>query len=177
MTQPIMKNNSPDNFQTDPKSLDCLAPYLKEGSCIWEPASGNGNLTFSLCSRGYKAFGTDIILGCDFLNSDFECDYIITNPPYSLKEEFLGRCYQLGRPFALLMPLTTFDSVERRKLMDLNGVEIIFPEKRINFETPNHDKNIKNGKKTSSWFYTCWFTWGLNIGKQLVFTDPKSLYI
>lgn len=179
MPQPkTMKGGSPDNFQTEPSALDCLIPYLKGGSTVWEPACGNGNLVKKLQQEGFYVFPTDIKSGTDFLtyNSPGE-DYIITNPPFSLKEEFLGRCYQIGKPFALLMPITTFDSVQRRKMMAQYGCEIIFPEKRINFETPNHERNVAAGKRTNSWFYTAWFTCGLNIGRQLVFTDPQLLGI
>ena len=44
------------------------------------------------------------------LNKPVQFDCIITNPPFSLKQEFLQRCYELGKPFALLLPLTTFES-------------------------------------------------------------------
>ena len=181
-----MANNSPDNFQTDPKALDCLVPYLSKRWNIWEPACGNGNLVRGLEERGFNVQGTDILQGSDFLvdknfNKAFfrAINCIVTNPPYGekLKEKFMTRCYTLGKPFALLMPLTTFDSRERRQLMDQYGVKLIMPNGRINFETPNHEKNIKQGKKTSSWFYTCWFTWGLDIGKQIFFSDPKLLDI
>jgi hypothetical protein len=67
--------------------------------------------------------------------------------------------------------ITTFDAVDRRSLMAEHGVEIILPPRRINFETPNHQKNVAAGKKTSAWFYSAWFTNGLNIGRQLTFTD------
>lgn len=184
MPQPKMKNNSPDNFQTDPEALDCLVPYLKKTWNIWEPACGKEKLVNSLDSRGFNVVGTDILWGSDFLKGDsynkafidaIHC--IITNPPFSLKEEFLARCYQLKKPFALLMPITTFDSVERRTLFQQHGVQIIFPQRRINFETPNHAKNVKAGKRTNSWFYTAWFTWGLDLPAQLNFSDPKSLGI
>lgn len=186
-----MKAGSPDEFQTDPRGLDCLMPYIRttEGSntVIWEPACGHGNLVRGLWERNcenvigtdIKDWGPQVKLELDFLKKDLPTKYdiIITNPPFSKKEEFMGRCYQLGKPFALLMPITTFDSVERRKLMATHGVEIVFPEGRINFETPNHEKNVAAGKRTNSWFYTAWFTWGFNIGRQLTFTDPKSLDI
>lgn len=188
----MMKAGSPDEFQTDPVALDYILPYLtkvkrasqwQDSVFIWEPACGKGNLVNKLRANGYKVFSSDIkeqTQMCavkDFLKDEMQHTYdcIVTNPPFSKKEEFFGRCYQLGKPFALLMPITTFDSVERRKMMATYGVEIIFPSKRINFETPNHAKNVAAGKRTNAWFYTAWFTWGLNIGRQLVFCDDATL--
>lgn len=180
---PHQRAGSPDNFQTDPAALDCLLPFIPkkvEGPFnsfrpykIWEPACGNGNLTKAFSERGYDWVGTDILTGCDFMEGapPVEWDCIITNPPFSIKEKFLGRCYNLGKPFALLLPISVFDSVERRSLFKQFHTEFIFPPRRINFETPNHEANQAAGKKTSAWFYSIWVCYGLNIGRQLTFTD------
>jgi hypothetical protein len=169
---PHQKNNSSDHFQTPPEALDPLLPYLKKDWKIWECAAGKGNLVHALGTKGFHVEGTDILTGFNFLRSALPFfDAIVTNPAYSCKDEFLERCYELGKPFALLLPLTVFDSVRRRKLFQKHGVECIFLPNRISFETPNHEKNVAAGKKTSSWFATIWISWGLNIGKQLVFTD------
>jgi len=91
-----------------------------------------------------------------------EFDCIVTNPPYSLKNEFLERCYELKKPFALLLPLTALETRRRQRLFKEYGVEIVVLPKRINFETPS-------GRGSGSWFAVGWFTNWLNIGKQLVF--------
>jgi hypothetical protein len=171
---PGMRANSPDNFQTEPEAADWIAPFVRKHWAIWEPACGNGNLVKRFSELGYVVTGTDILSGSDFMETrleDHSWDCAISNPPFSIKERFLGRCYHLGKPFALLMPITTFDAVDRRTLMKAHGVEVVLPPRRTNFETPNHERNLKIGKKTSAWFYSAWFTWGLNIGRQLVFTD------
>ena len=35
---------------------------------------------------------------------------------------------------------------------------------------PNHDARVKEGEKSSAWFYSIWVTWGPNLPSQLVFT-------
>lgn len=162
--KPPLRQGSPDDFQTPPEALKPLLPYLKKGWTIWEPACGNGNLVLELEKLGYDVCDTDIIYGKDFL--EYEPDYfscIITNPPFKYKQQFLERCYELGKPFALLLPLTTFETQKRQKLFRENGLEVIFMPKRINFETPNKIAN------SSSWFATAWFTNRLNIGKEMTF--------
>lgn len=164
--QPPMTNGSPDDFQTPPEALNVLLPYLRKEWRIWEPACGKGNLVRAFQEYGFETIGTDILSEKDFLKwqpiDNFHC--IITNPPFSLKQQFLERCYELKRPFALLLPLTTFETAKRQKLFKENGLEVIFMPKRINFETPN------KVEKSSAWFATAWFTNGLNIGRQLTFT-------
>ncbi len=160
---------SSDDFQTPPHAINPLLPYLSTEWIIWECATGNGNLERALKAAGYSCYGTDIIYGQDFLATSvtargYERDCIVTNPPYSLKNEFLEHCYKLQRPFALLLPLTTFETKKRQALFREHGVEVIFLPKRINFETPS-------GQGSGSWFATAWFTWGLNIGQQLTFSE------
>jgi|GEM_PF-1811276 len=164
MPKPPLKQGSPNDFQTPPEALKPLLPFLKKGMKIWECASGKGNLTKELKKLGFDVVSTDIINGKDFLKYEpNDYDVIITNPPFSLKQEFLERAYQLKKPFAFLLPLTTFESKKRQDLFDENGIEVIMVDKRINFETPN-------GKGDGSWFATAWFTNGLKIGNQLTFS-------
>ena len=164
-----------DDYQTPAYALNPLYPYLRGDMVIWECACGAGNLVDALQSRGYEAYGTDVLTGQDFLTWEPDCwDVVITNPPFSLKHEFLKRAYSLGKPFAFLLPLTALDTGERQKLFRDHGIEIILFDKRVHFEIPS--KNIKS----KSWFSTAWFTWGLNIGKQLTFAhyhDDEQLTI
>jgi hypothetical protein len=163
-----MSAGRPDHFQTPASALDPLVPFLKKDWLIWEPACGKGNLVRGLQERGFQAHGTDILNGhCFISGNEYLSQAIVTNPPFSLKHKFLARCYQIGNPFALLMPLTTFDSKERQKLFHERGIQVIFMPKRVNFETPN-------GKGSSSWFATAWFCWGLELPSQLVFTGFDS---
>lgn len=64
---------------------------------------------------------------------NFNFDVIITNPPYSLKNEFLKKCYEYNKSFLLLLPLTSLEGKERCKLYIENGIELIVLDKRINF--------------------------------------------
>ena len=166
--QPPMKAGNSNDFQTPSIALNSLIPYLNKNWTIWECAQGKGNLTRALAEKGFKTYGTDILTGTDFLTSGSAmCDCIITNPPYSIKQKFLQRCYELGKPFALLLPLTTFETKKRQDLFKKYGLEVIFFDKRINFETPS-------GKGSGSWFASAWFTNGLNIGKQLSFVNLEE---
>jgi len=157
------KSKTSNDFQTPPLALRPLLGYIKKSWTVWECACGRGNLAGELEKKGYRVVSTDITGGYDFLS--FEPDYydcIITNPPYSLKQEFLKRAYDLGRPFAFLLPLTTFETAKRQRLFKEHGVEVIFLDRRINFETPS-------GEGSGSWFAVAWFTYGLGIGSQLNF--------
>jgi len=130
--QPPMKLGSPDDFQTPKEALLPLLPYLKKGWTLWECAEGKGNLVRGLKEFGFNVVGSDIISGTDFFKSDLikpELDCIVTNPPYSLKNEFLKRCFELKKPFALLLPLTALESENRQRYFRKNGLQLIIPNK------------------------------------------------
>ena len=164
--KPPLRQGSPNDFQTPPSALVPLLRYIPRDWIIWEPAAGRGNLVRYLRSIGYNVIGTDILSGRDFLSwqPSLRWDVIITNPPYSLKNEFLERCYSLGKPFALLLPLTTFETARRQALFKKYGVQVLFLSKRVNFETPS-------GKGSGAWFAVAWFTWKLNLPGDMVFMD------
>lgn len=161
-----IKHGSVDDYQSPKEAIDVLLPYLNKQGVILEPAQGKGNLVKAFEDKGFEVIGRDKKEGYDFLKTipeDLcEIDYVITNPPYSIKEKFLEKCYELKTPFALLMPLTTLESEKRQKLFRKYGIQLIIPNKRYNFETPS-------GKGQGSWFCTAWFTYGLNLPKDLNF--------
>jgi hypothetical protein len=163
--KPPLKTNNMDDFQTPKEAIYPLLPYLKKDWLIWECACGKGNIYNALNGFGYNVIATDILQGEDFLKwQPKRYDCIITNPPYTIKEKFLERCYQLGKPFALLLPLTTFETAKRQHLLKKYGVQVIFFDKRIEFETPNQKQ-----KGSKSWFATAWFTNWLDLPETLNF--------
>jgi len=161
--KPPLKQGNINDFQTPGYAIKPLLPYLNNSWTIWECTSGKGNLVKAFKKEGFQVIGTDILTGKDFLTWEPDkYDCIITNPPFSLKTEFLIRAYKLGKPFAFLLPLTTLETAKRQYLFKTYGLEIILFDKRINFETPS-------GKGSGSWFASAWFTNKLNIGKELNF--------
>jgi hypothetical protein len=132
-----MKQGSPNDFQTPPEALNPLIPYLNKDWTIWECANGKGNLSRELIKNGFDVVSTDILYDFDFLTQKAEqFDCIITNPPFSLKQQFLERCYQLGTPFALLLPLAGLETIKRQNLFKKYGLQVIFFDKRIKLSVP-----------------------------------------
>lgn len=150
-----------DLFLTeDPAPLAALMPHVPKHWKIWEPACGDDDKQPMLDMIGYDfgrtVVGTDIrgYGGQDFLTSEPQgsWDCIITNPPYSIKDDWIARCYQLGKPWALLLPYTTFEGRKRQAMFKEHGVDVLYLARRPQFTTPN-------GNKGGSWFPAAWFTW------------------
>ena len=160
------QNRGTDNLATPEEAILPLLPYIPKQYHIWECAAGEGKLASVFLDKGYVVTKSD--KEKSFLEFDYEkqptfgFDCIITNPPYSLKDEFLEKAYELKKPFAFLLPITAFEGIKRQKLYKENGLEVIFLPKRIDF----------TGKK-APWFAVAWFTNGLNIGRQLTFPPQR----
>ena len=160
-----------DECQTPPYALEPLMPQIKEGGIlIWECAAGKRVLANSMRDDwGFNVLSTDIndpVGYGDFFEIEPENkNYIIvTNPPYSLKYQWIERCYELGKPFALLMPVEMIGAAKAQKLFSEHGIEIIFMSPRVDFYMPN--KGYEGG---GAQFPTAWFTWKLNLPNQINF--------
>lgn len=97
--------NKSDFYPTPPEPTSALLKLLDipKTAVIWEPACGQGDMVQEMQRCGYAVIATDIQYGTDFLTSQMACDWIITNPPFSLAEEFIRHCLELKKPFCLLL--------------------------------------------------------------------------
>jgi len=151
-----------DRCQTPPYALDPLIPFLLHDARIWESCEGEGYIKKELSQRGYDVIGSDLLHGQDYFKYQPDTWSLqVTNPPYSIKYDWLARAYQLGKPFALLMPIDVLGSARAQRMFKNKGIEIILLDKRIGFKMP------QQGWGGSPHFNTAWYTWGLEIGAPL----------
>lgn len=146
-----------DACQTPPYAIDPLLPCLKREWTIWEPAAGENNLVEALYDSGYSSDQvavSDILTGQNFFEfSPERWDCLVTNPPYSIKYQWLERCYQLGKPFALLLPVETLGAKTAQELLKRYGFEMMLLNKRVDFKMPN------KGWNSSAQFPVLWLCW------------------
>ena len=101
-------DREPYDFYSTPQEVTiALENFLSIPSSarIWDPACGDGAIIEVLSWLGYQnCVGTDIQTGTDFLKEDIgPVDWIITNPPLSLADEFIIRAAEFDVPFAFLL--------------------------------------------------------------------------
>jgi hypothetical protein len=162
-----------DACQTPAYALDPLLPYLNPVWLLWEPAQGEGLLVEGLYDAGYKqdqvAIG-DLLTGQNFFDYEPSAwDCLVTNPPYSIKYDWLRRCYDLGKPFALLLPVETLGAKTAQEFFRLYGVQVIFMDKRINFKMPNI-----GFEGSAAQFPVAWFTWQLDLESDMRFANVNN---
>jgi len=169
---PQMARGRPNEFQTNPIALRPLMPYLNKSWTIWECACGEQGLSIALDQYGYTVIATDILdrysrYPIDFLGEDaprpFDC--IVTNPPFSLKDKFIARCYELGKPWAMLLPINALGGQKRQDMYRKHGLQLLMLGRRVMFKTPVKQEYLP------AWQEHAWFTWGLNLPSDIVFSN------
>lgn len=89
---------------------------------ILEPACGRGAICKVLIEHGYSVSSFDLSDGRDFLTYSGGADTIITNPPFSLAQEFILKARTMGVEAYFLLPLSYLHGKKRfDKIYDLKG--------------------------------------------------------
>lgn len=127
-----------DLYPTPVDGTESLVPVLNvmrdhlalTGPCrVWEPACGDGRMARVLEWHGFDVFGSDFretpgygIGGIDFLKDaprttglipHDSFDMIVTNPPFSLAEQFIRKALSITPNVAMLLKATYWNAASR----------------------------------------------------------------
>ena len=125
-----------DEWYTPEDAIYPILKYIKPNSKIWCPFDTTDSHYYKiLLETGHKVVCTSLLNGQDFfLIDNVECDYIISNPPFSLRQKILKRLFEIGKPFMMLMNTNgLFDSKTRWNLFKRNNFTLIYLEGRIQY--------------------------------------------
>ena len=70
-------------------------------------------------------------------------DIIISNPPWSIKDKVLKRCYELNKPFGLILPIHSLSGKYRWSKFKDGNIQLLISKNRICF---NHKTNNKHNR-------------------------------
>ncbi len=184
MAQRVEASDSPDDFPTPPWAGRALIEHilndrgsLANKTCL-EPACGAGYLARALgeyfgaitCSDAYD-YGFGEVR--DFLGEPFEVnsvDWVITNPPFRLSEQFVHRSLKIAREGVAILARTVFiESVGRyHNLFQQNP-----PTKFAQFtERVPMVKGRVDRKATTATGYA-WLIWE----KESIGTPPRLMWV
>ena len=155
-----------DNLYTPYGSILPLIRYIKPNQRIWECCDcGKSKISEVLRDSGHTVYSSDIVNGFNFLKDkpSFDFDMIITNPPYSIKDDFIEMCYEYNKPWALLLPLTALEGVRRGDLFRKFGISVIVFDRRADFTG-----------KGRNWFNSSWFCWNIIPNNTLIFKELEE---
>ena len=139
----VTGNYYSDEWYTDQQTVEVCIELLspKPKSTVLCPYDSEK----SLFVKELKLRGYNVLYGMrDFLEHKYEADYIMTNPPFSIKDQVIARIYEYGIPSLLLLPIDSLGGVKRRAMYKEHGYPTIYiPSKRVKYFNDNWE--LQNG--------------------------------
>lgn len=172
MKMDIVANSKNDEFYTPPYAIYPILKYLKPHSTIWCPFdTEESHFVKIFRDNGHAVIATHLESGVDFFDCEIpNCDYIISNPPYSVKGAVIKRLFEIGKPFAMLVGVVgLFESQERFNLFKSNDFEIMYFNKRVSYFKDYADQKPSLNPPFSS-VYVCKDI----LPKRIVFEEIKK---
>ncbi|WP_157266414.1 SAM-dependent DNA methyltransferase [Azohydromonas aeria] len=113
-----------DYYPTPPDATHALMQFLAlpRNAAVWEPACGAGAMSDVLTQYVDSVYSTDIrqtgygIGGKDFLATEYDCDAVITNPPFVLSEQFIRHARDQAPVVAMLLKSQYWHAARRASL-------------------------------------------------------------
>lgn len=133
---------------------------IDKNETVLEPSCGNGAISKVLKEFGIKkVIENDISRGQDFLEYDGQkVDWIVTNPPFSLTQEFIKKGKEISDNILLLLPLSylhgkqRYDEIYTDEDYKLKGV-YIFTRYPLLGDELRPDGKYKTGMMVYAWFH------------------------
>lgn len=145
-----------DETFTPEEAVIPLLKYINKEKTVWCPfdIKGQSKYVEIFEKNNIRVIASHIDTGQNFF--EFEpsehYDYIISNPPFSIKDMILKRLTELNKPFAMLLPLPTLQGQKRFEYLK-NCQALIF-DKRINYYRDKDMKEVQKGVAFAS-IYIC----------------------
>lgn len=184
MAQRTEARDSPDDFPTPPWGTRALIEYiilpagpLSKKTCL-EPACGAGHMARPLAEYFGSVDSSDAFdYGYgpvrDFLAHPYECgrfDWIITNPPFRLAEEFAIRALQIAREGVAILARTVFiESIGRYEHLFRDRPPTVFAQ--FTERVPMVKGRLDRKASTATGY--AWLVWR----KPLETTAPRLAWI
>ncbi len=136
----LYTRNKSDELYTPKKLVDILVPYMKQG-IAWLPFDTEDSEFAYMCRANKIPYVCSHIAdGRDFFEFTPEhFDYIVSNPPFSIKKKVIERCVALDKPFALVHNIMMWNYHEIGELglqvqATDSPLQVLFTNKRISYD-------------------------------------------
>lgn len=165
-----------DHFPTPRAAVYPLVRHLALPRCVEEPACGEGHIARVLEEYGYHVFASNLVdrgygeVGRDFLRQRApRATCLVTNPPFSLDEEFVLHAIELRYDIAVFfLRLKWLCGADRyRRIMGPTPPALVLPfVERIKFFAGDTATEDQPGWNTEDF---AWFVWRRGfIGKPTI---------
>ena len=150
-----------DDYMTPKYTWENIIEYIPKDKVIWECFYGDGKSGEDMIELGLNVIHEPI----DFFKEN-RGDILVSNPPFSKKQEVFTRLKLIDKPFIMICPSSMINTKYIRELFsDSNHLQIIIPKKRIQFIKRKDGENVLNGRCNFDCFYYCY---KMNLPRDIV---------
>lgn len=143
-----------DEVYTPGYAVKPILKYIQPSQTVWCPFDKWDSEFVKLISQTNKVIYSHIDYEENFFvwEPKEHWDVIISNPPFSCKDDVIKRLYELGKPYAVLLPIPSLQGQTRFPYM--KDCQALIFDKRINYYTSLEKKETQKGVSFGS-FYLC----------------------
>ena len=147
-----------DEWYTPRHAVEIIVPYIPKGSVIWCPFDKENSQYVKVLRGGYSVLHSHIDNGQDFFNYEpsepYDC--IISNPPFSKRDDVLERLFKIGKPFGMFLNMNgMFDSKRRFAMLKEREIQLLVPNGRTKFTNETHNE-LETKTPPFQCVYLCW---------------------
>ena len=125
VSTPKEKKKTPnDVIMTNPKTAKWIVDYFQPKGLALDPCKGDGAFYDAFkCNRDW----CEITKGKNFFNYTKKVDWIVTNPPFSIFDDFLLKSFDIAENVVFFCPLTKVFKGKRldTKICEYGGIKEI----------------------------------------------------
>lgn len=149
------RTSSGDEVFTPFYAVDPLLEFIPKDKTIWCPFDEVWSAFYqTFTENGYKVIRSSLSQGQDFFTyePDEAWDILISNPPFSQKDEVLQRAFSFNKPFALLLPVNSIQGKKRYKIFN-NEIQMLVFDTRVGYHTRGNMSTYANGNHFGSAYF------------------------
>lgn len=148
------RTSAGDEVYTPFYAVEPLFEFLPKDKKIWCPFDEEWSAFYQyLSEKGYDVERSSLKEGKDFFRFEPEkWDILVSNSPFSKKDEVLQRAFSFEKPFALLLPVNSIQGKKRFRIFD-NQVQLLSFDGRIDYHTRKNMQETTKGNHFGSAYF------------------------
>lgn len=148
------RTSAGDEVYTPFYAVEPLSEFIPKDKIIWCPFDEEWSAFYQYFKEnGYKVIRSSLNDGQDFFHFQPEnWDILVSNPPFSKKNDVLKRAYSFGKPFALLLPVNSIQGKQRFEIFR-NDIQLLAFDARVDYHTKNNLLCTTKGNHFSSAYF------------------------